>query len=220
MTGPIAIVAVIAALAGLMLAVRLMQARRWVGGEVGRKLVHAGMGLIALALPWIFPDARPVWILAVLAILLLAAVRLVPAMTQRFGEVLGGINRASWGEIFFPIGVATAFTLARGQPAAFCGAVGVLALGDTAGALVGTRWGRRRYTIFGHIKTWEGSAAVWLVSSACIAIASAALGPPTGPAGVLRALLEGAVAALAEAMLPYGLDNLILPVLVVVLMMH
>jgi phytol kinase len=213
MTGPVAMASVLAALAALMLAVRLLQARGWVGSEVGRKLVHAGMGLIA--------DPRPVWILAVIAILLLGAVRLVPVAAQRFGQVLGGVNRASLGEIFFPPGVATAFTLAHGQAAAFCGGVGVLALGDTAGALVGTRWGRRRYVIFGHTKSWEGSAAVWLVSSGCIAIASAALGDSgMGPAQLGRALLTGAVAALAEAVLPYGLDNLVLPVLVVILMRH
>jgi phytol kinase len=221
MTGPVAMASVLAALAALMLAVRLLQARGWVGSEVGRKLVHAGMGLIALSLPWIFADPRPVWILAVIAILLLGAVRLVPVAAQRFGQVLGGVNRASLGEIFFPPGVATAFTLAHGQAAAFCGGVGVLALGDTAGALVGTRWGRRRYVIFGHTKSWEGSAAVWLVSSGCIAIASAALGDSgMGPAQLGRALLTGAVAALAEAVLPYGLDNLVLPVLVVILMRH
>lgn len=220
MTVPVAMAAVIAALGAFMLIVRALQAWGWVGGETGRKLVHAGMGFIALSFPWIFPHPRPVWILTVLAIALLGAVRLVPAVAQRFGQVLGGVSRASLGEIFFPLGIATAFTLARGHAAAFCGAVGVLALGDTAGALVGTRWGRRRYVIFGHSKTLEGSAAVWLVSSACIAAASAALGPAVSPAGLARALLDGAVAALVEAVLPYGLDNLVLPVVVVVLMTH
>lgn len=220
MTVPVAIAAVIAALGAFLLAVRALQARGWVGPEAGRKLVHAGMGLIALSFPWIFADSRPIWILTVLAIVLLGAVRLVPALTLRFGKVLGGVSRASLGEVFFPLGVAIAFTLAQRQAAAFCGAVGVLALGDTAGALVGTRWGRRRYVVFGHTKSLEGSAAVWAVSFACIAAASVWLGPPMGLAGLARALLNGGVAAVAEAVLPYGLDNLVLPVLVVILMRH
>ncbi|MEO6874513.1 MAG: hypothetical protein ABI222_06790 [Opitutaceae bacterium] len=220
MTVPVALAVVIMALGGFMLGVRWLQARRWLGTETGRKVVHVGMGGIALTFPWIFPHPRPVWALALIGIAILAAVRWVPSLTQRFGQVLGGVDRVSLGEMFFPLGVALAFTLARGQAAAFCGATGVLAIGDTAGALVGTRWGRRRYVIFGHAKTLEGSAAVWLASSACIAVAFAELDPAAGPAVLGRAMLNGAAAALAEAVLPFGLDNFVLPVVVVLLMRH
>jgi phytol kinase len=213
-------VAVIAALGGLMLCVRSLQARKFVGPEIGRKLVHVGMGLIALPFPWIFRDSYPVWLLAALAIALLGAVRLMPAVASRFGEVLGGVDRASLGEVFFPLGVAIAFTLAHGDAAAFCAAVGVLAFADTAGALVGTRWGRLRYSFFGHKKSIEGSTAVFVVSVACVAIASTTLGAKTRNAGLASGLLVGLVAAVVEAISSYGLDNLLLPAVVVELLKH
>jgi phytol kinase len=213
-----AMAAVMAALGGFMLGVRSLQMRSVVGPELGRKLVHAGMGVIALSFPWIFRDSRPVWALAALSIGILCAVRLVPPLTRRFGAVLGGVDRASLGEIFFPLGIACAFALAQGEPAPFCGAISVLAFADTAGALVGSRWGRMRYSVFGNRKSGEGSAAVWIASAACIAAASAL--PPTRvfASGIAAALGMGLAAMLVEAVSSFGLDNLLLPVVVVELM--
>jgi phytol kinase len=212
--------AVIAALGGLMLVVRSLQARKIVGPEIGRKLVHVGMGIIALPFPWIFRDSYPIWLLAALSIAILSAVRLMPTVASRFGEVLGGVDRTSLGEIFFPLGVALAFTLAHGDAAAFCAAVGVLAFADTAGALVGTRWGRLRYSFVGHKKSVEGSTAVLVVSTVCVAIASTTLGTKTWNGGLTSGLLVGLVAALVEAVSSCGLDNLLLPAVVVELMKH
>jgi phytol kinase len=211
---------VIAALGVLMVGVRSLQTRQLVGPEIARKLVHVGMGIIVLFLPWIFRDPWPVWILALVAAALLTAVRLVPAIAARFGQVLGGVDRSSLGEIFFPLGVATALTLARGNAAAFCGAVGVLAFADTAGAVVGTRWGRRKYSFAGNHKSIEGSAAVFIVSVISVATAYALLDVKTGPELLRSTLVVGSVATLVEAVSWYGLDNLFLPVVVVALMNH
>jgi phytol kinase len=218
MSTPAAMAAVLGALGVFMLAVRSLQAFRLLGPEGGRKLVHVGMGVIALPFPWIFTDSRPVWLLAAAAIAVLGAVRLVPTLALRFGGVLSGIGRPSLGEIFFPLGVALAFMLARGDAAAFCGAVGVLAFADTTGALVGIRWGRIRYSVAGSRKSLEGSAAVWASASACVAIAYAALGPKTWEAGLAGGVLIGLAVASVEAVSSYGLDNLLLPALVVELM--
>jgi phytol kinase len=214
----LAIAAVLAAFCVLMLGVRGLQAGKSVGPETGRKLVHAGMGIVALSFPWIFMDSRPVWLLASISMAMLGAVRLVPSVAARFGEVLGGVGRNSLGEIFFPLGLALAFTLADGNAAAFCGAAGVLAFADTAGALVGTRWGRRRYSPMGNRKSIEGSAAVLAVSSIWIALAYVALDAKTWTAALKGGLLAGFAVTVIEAVFCYGLDNLVLPPVVVELM--
>jgi phytol kinase len=201
---------------GLMLCgVRLLQSAAGVGSETGRKLVHMGMGVIALALPWLFSDAGPVWLLAALATAALLAVRFIPAVTRHLGGVLGGVQRFSLGEVYFAPGVALAFTLARGQAAEFCGAVGVLTFADSAGALVGTRWGRHRYPALGQAKSIEGSAAVFVASILCVTLTAAVLGDESWPAALAGGLLAGALVTVVEAVASHGLDNLLLPPVVV-----
>lgn len=209
---------VLGTLGALFLSVNALQKSGRLGAEGGRKMVHVGMGVIGLSLPWFFKTAGPVWLLGVLGGLAVAVVRFVPAATRRFGAVLGGVGRASNGDLYFPLGIALAFTLARGIPVFFCGAVGVLAFADTAGALVGTRWGRHPYSVFGNRKSLEGSAAVLFAAAGWVALSFAALGHDSWPASLQGGLLVGIAAMVIEAVSWRGLDNLLLPVAVVELM--
>jgi len=205
------IVLVLAALGALMAAVHALQRRGAIEPEVARKAVHLGMGVICLTLPWVFAAAWPVWLLAGLAIAELAAVRLLPALRDRLGQVLGGVGRASLGELYFPLGVAVVFTLARGRPAFYWVPVGILAFADAAGALVGQKWGRNRYEAVENTKSVEGSTAVllvtWLWTTSGL-MAFTAL--PWLPAW-LTGLGLGLFALLVEAVSWRGLDNLLLP---------
>jgi phytol kinase len=212
--------AVIGALGVLIVGVRALQARNLVGSEFGRKLVHVGMGTIAVPFPWIFADSRPVWSLAAVSIVILGTIRFVPAIAHKFGTVLGGVDRASLGDIFFPLGLASAFMLGHGDKASFVAAAGVLAFGDTAGALVGVRWGRVRYSIAHNTKSIEGSSAVLVVSFLCVTLAFVVLGTTSFSVAVTAGLIVGLASALIEAVASHGLDNLLLPVAVVELMRH
>jgi phytol kinase len=178
------------------------------------------MGTIAVPFPWIFADSRPVWSLAAVSIVILGAIRFVPAMARKFGTVLGGVDRASLGDIFFPLGLASAFTLAHGNKDAFVAATGVLAFGDTAGALVGVRWGRARFSIARNTKSIEGSTAVLVVSFLCVMFAFVILGATSLSVAATAGLVVGLAAALIEAVSSYGLDNFLLPVAVVELLQH
>jgi phytol kinase len=206
---------VLGALSVLLFGVNTLQRRGRIGPEGGRKLVHLGMGLVGLSLPWFFRDARPVWLLALVGGVVVAVVRFVPAATQRLGGVLGGVSRSSLGDLYFPLGVALGFTLAHGDPVLYCGALGVLVFADTAGALVGVQWGRLRYSLFGNRKSIEGSAAVWLVSAVWLALVEITLGRSEWPVALLGGVLAAAAATVIEAVSGRGLDNLLLPVGVV-----
>lgn len=91
-----------------------------------------------------------------------------------------------------------------------------VAWGDAVGEPVGTRWGRHRYrvpSLFGvsATRSIEGSAAVWLATSAAAAIALVLAGE--GPQRALgAALVIGAAGAIAEAVSHHGLDNLTIQV--------
>ncbi len=88
--------------------------------ELVRKLLHIGMGLVALSFPWVFDAAWPVVLLAGIAGLWLLAVRRCEPLRHHLGSVLGGVARESWGEIYFALAVALLFVLAQGDALLFC----------------------------------------------------------------------------------------------------
>ena len=202
---------VLAALALLMAAVRALQQRQAIDAEVARKLVHVGMGVICLTFPWVFASPQPVWVLAGLSIAALAAVRLIGPIRMLLGSVLGGVNRVSFGEIYFPLAVAVVFTLAGEDRAAFCAPVAILTFADAAGAVVGQRWGRLRYPAVESTKSFEGSAAVFAVTWICAAIVLVALGDTASERALLVGVVMALFAALVEAVSWRGLDNLLIP---------
>lgn len=210
MNGAAGIALVAGLLAVLMLAVRAAQRRGAVEPELARKLVHMGMGAVCLAFPWIFASAGPVWLLAAITSAGLLAVRWVPALNAAVGGVLGGVGRASLGEVHFPCAVAAVFALAKNR-AEFCAPVAMLAFGDAAGALVGQRWGRVKFRAVESFKSLEGSAAVGVVSALAVAIALAVQGGKGAPEILLTAAILGVFAAMVEAVSWRGLDNLLVP---------
>jgi dolichol kinase len=101
---------------------------------------------------------------------------------------------------------------------------GVMAMtwGDALASIVGGRWGQQSYTVWGHTRTWEGSATMFLASFVAILITllvlpGSSLSPTTAPlaagTAVFSALAAAVVATLAEGVAPAGTDNLSVPLL-------
>ena len=185
---------------------------RFVAPEISRKTVHVVMGLVMLGLPWIFTDVWPVVVLCVCALAGLSAVRFVPIMKREMGDVLGGVERKTWGEFYFPVAVTVVFYLSEGDAILYCIPILIMTLADTAGALVGVFYGVARYrTDDGH-KTAEGSLAFFTTAFLSCHI-PLLLFTETGRAETLLvSLTAGFVVMLLEAVAWRGQDNLILPV--------
>jgi phytol kinase len=175
--------------------------------EITRKVVHIGAGHVILLAWWL---AIPAWA-GIAASVLFGAIAL---LSYRF-PLLPGINsvgRKSLGTFFYAvsIGVLVAWFWPLEQYA--YGAIGILTMawGDGLAALVGQRWGRHSYQIWGEKKSWEGSATMLLVS---FAIGAAVLWAVQGPVAATW-VMAGAAAAIAtvlESVSKYGLDNLSVP---------
>ena len=71
--------------------------------ETTRKMFHTGSGVLTLAFPFLFQQTWPVLVLTGASALLVAAVKFVPALRDRFGGVANRVERTTLGEVYFPI---------------------------------------------------------------------------------------------------------------------
>jgi phytol kinase len=201
----------LALLAGLPL-LRTVVARCGGSAEVSRKSVHVLMGTICVAFPWIFESPLPVWILAALATMPLAAVRLIPSLRSGLGSALHGISRPSYGEVLFAPAVAVVFHYSGGDPFLHGIPIGILTIADAASALGGTRWGKRRYGCGGGFKSVEGSL-IFLVTAFLCGFLPLWLGGRTEMSHAFWiALTLSTLAMMSEGISDRGFDNLVIPV--------
>jgi phytol kinase len=199
-----AFVALLAACATLQRSARLP-------AESARKLFHAGVGLIALSLPLLFESPAPVLMLCAGSAAVLALVRWHRTARARFGCVLHGVARRSYGEFAFAAGVAIAFALFHERPLLYAVPLATLTFADAAAALVGSRFGRHRYRAADGRKSVEGSLAFCAVAFACAYVALAVTHATSPLAAPLVALLFALTTTWVEAACWYGSDNLGIP---------
>ena len=81
--------------------------------ELSRKIIHVTLGLTVLSFPYVFESHITVMILGLLSFLALFALRKVPFLRKKFGEGLFGVERKSYGEIYFIAAVVSIFSLYR-----------------------------------------------------------------------------------------------------------
>jgi len=183
----------------------LLKRRLDLSGELPRKLVHITGALAAAALPFVlsFREIAVLGLVFALGMALSARLRLLTAIHE--------ITRRSYGEILFPLGVA-ALALCSPSRAGFVFALLVLGLADGLAGLVGGRYGRRRVPLGTGRKSVVGSATFFAVTLAAVTgtLLVAGRASPTALAAGLGIALA---LTIAELLLGYGFDNLLLPLL-------
>jgi phytol kinase len=198
------------ALAALFGAAALLARSSVMKPEWSRKMIHVGVGLIAVSFGWLFEQTWPVAVLSTLGLGLVLLSRLWAPLRGSVGVALHGVERRSLGDVCLPIVVPVLHALAMPDRALYAIPLLILALGDAAAALVGVWRGRRRYRTDEGVKSMEGSIAMALVSALVVAVGLAAAEHPP-----VRCLAVAAMVAILvtimEAISWRGLDNLILP---------
>ncbi|HEV8292152.1 MAG TPA: hypothetical protein VGP94_09515 [Tepidisphaeraceae bacterium] len=186
--------------------------------EFLRKLLHVGMGLVTLLLPFLFDLSWPVILLAFICALALAAAK----YWKPFGAVVGGVERASLGDIYFPVSVAIIFiaanrtstSLVHGRIILFVIPILILTLADAIAALVGVSYGAHRYTGIAGQKSAEGSLAFFTVAFLTTNVPLLLLTTDQQMARekvLLISLTIGFLVMLLEGIAWRGLDNLLIP---------
>ena len=202
---------VLAVLGGLIIGLQQYQRRYSPHPEIVRKLLHVPMGLITLSFPWLFDRPLPVVLLAAIAIFTLLALRFYPPLRQRYGSVLGGVERRSLGEVYFPAAVAVLFCLSHQTPLLFCIPILMLTLADAVAALIGVRYGRLRYQTLEGQKSAEGSITFFTLAFFSVHVPLLLLSEVGRAETLLIALILGLLVMLLEAIAWRGLDNLFIP---------
>jgi phytol kinase len=201
---------VLGTLAVLMGVLRIFQGR--ISPELSRKGVHVGMGFVCLFFPLLFREPWPVLLLALLAVGGLAVTRYLPFLKRAVGGVLGGVERLSFGEFYFPIAVAVVFVLAGGNTLLYVIPILTLTIADTVGALIGIRYGFARYRTDEGNKSAEGSVAFFTAAFLTCHIPILLFSQTGRSESLLIALCAGFVVMLLEAISWRGQDNLIIPI--------
>ena len=172
--------------------------------EVSRKSVHVSTCLVI--------GAFPLFNIGQHELLLIAAGCFIAVALLRGTVLLRSImtvERQSYGDLMLPLSVVVAAAIGFSYPALLAAYL-VLGISDTLASLLGRAYGHRRYTTFGHAKSYVGSAAFFL--SGWIILASVAMYAGMSPAAtVLTGGAISAVLTLVEAFSHKGVDNFFVP---------
>ena len=214
----IAVAAVMGAALVLLLALDVLR-RFEIGPESLRKLAHLGTGALAIPFPWVFSSIRPVLLVSVSSLVLLAAVAKIPCVRARLGGSLYCVGRDSHGEFYFPVAVAILFALARGNKLLYIIPLLVLTFADAVAAVLGSRYGTVAYEGIGGTKSLEGSIGFFSVAFFTVHVPLLLYSDLSRAQTLFVALDIALVVMLLEAVSWRGLDNVVIP-LGVFLLLH
>jgi phytol kinase len=177
------------------------------GGEVSRKVVHIGVGNVIL-LAWWFNI--PAWI-GITAAVLSSIATFISYWYPVLASV-SGVGRKSFGTFFYciSIGLLIAYFWPQGLQAHAVLGILVMTWGDGLAALIGQRFGKHGYEVWGMTKSWEGTGTMAIASAL---VSSIILGMTYGFTGatVLATVLVAFVATGLESFSKFGIDNLSVP---------
>ncbi len=179
-------------------------------GEAERKFVHVGVGSFVAFWPWLMSFR---WI-TVIGLVLLAAV--LANRLFRPSHLLGEVHRPSIGDFLLP-GAIIICSLLTHHKIFFAVAMLHLSWADGLAALVGENYIRRwGYRVLGQVKTVIGSMTFWVVSIAILGLAGPFMvGLISYSHYATIILVLPLILTELEAIGVFGLDNLLVPVAVV-----
>lgn len=180
-----------------------------VEAEIVRKVVHIGTGNVILLAWWL---DIPAWV-GISASIVFSAIAL---LSYSFPILPGinGVGRQSWGTFFYAVSIglliAAFWPLHQPQYAA----LGVLLMtwGDGFAALVGQRFGRHPYELWGIKKSWEGTGTMLIVCYIVALLIFLGVYGNLWPCWVVSAIVA-LVATGLEAFSKYGIDNFTVPLI-------
>lgn len=184
--------------------------------EVTRKLVHIGTGLLTLLFPKMLNNQW--WVLLLCSCF---AVILIASQRFHFLKSINNIDRESIGSLAYPFSVYAAYWFYDHYSKSntfFYLPVLVLAIADPMAALIGKRWPRGKYKVGTGYKSLSGSIACFVAAVIISGLVFLYNGDHLTGTVILKSLLIGLVAAIAEGVSGKGYDNITIPFSVLALL--
>lgn len=178
--------------------------------EFSRKLIHILVGCFAATWGFFLTDNQ-IYLLA-------GAMFLVVMLSRLLGifQSIHSVSRKTWGELFFPLGIAAA-ALLTDSPWVFLAAVLHVGIADGLAAVFGSRYIKRYgYKVFKHQKTIVGTLVFFNASVVIITLSILFATELQG--NFLVVLLVPLIATVIENIAQYGTDDLLVPVTVSLLL--
>ncbi len=185
---------------------------------VGRKFLHAMIGNLPLAMPF-FTDSLFPFLVAcpfIAVTFLVSPYSPWPGFSARMRGLsdLTGEGHGT-GLVLYAVSYSALALLYGTRPYVVAAGVLPMAYGDSAAALLGTAYGRHRFKVY-EVKSLEGCLGMFTGSLLSMLAGMAYFSRIYGfslQAQALPVLAVAAVATVAEAVSPRGLDNLTVPAL-------
>jgi dolichol kinase len=191
--------------------------RKWRGYSVEftRKFIHIAVGMWAFGTVLLFERRA----FAIIPPLAFVAINALSYWQGTFKAMETG-ERGQLGTIYFPLSFAAIIWLLWGRPHLVVASLMPMTWGDALAAVVGQRIGQRSYVVGRCTRSLEGSVGMFLLSWAATLAALLLLAPATlePMAAVGAAATTALVAAVVEAVSPWGIDNLTVPAVSVVML--
>lgn len=206
----------------LLISIELLHLRFKIPQKITRKIIHICAGMWVFAILYFFKN----WQIGILPFAtfiisnyLLYRYRLVKSMDS---------ETSSPGTIYFAVSITILFALfwrpTESIDNVHIATAGVMAMtwGDALAALIGQNFGKHQYKIGNSVRSWEGSAAMFVASTTAIFLVLWLL--PGSPLAalipvlsinqvIIAALIGGICATFMEAVAPHGIDNLTVPII-------
>jgi phytol kinase len=174
--------------------------------EISRKTVHLLGGLTALSFPYLF---RSHW--TVLALSISFCLIMVFTKSKGILKSVHGVERKSYGSVYYPAAVYLIFLLSSTQPVLYFISILVMAISDSMAALVGGKYGAIKFDVEGNLKSLEGSIAFFFVTFLCIHVPLLLMTATGRAESVLIACIIALLVTGFESISLSGSDNIIVP---------
>lgn len=178
--------------------------------EFSRKFVHITVGSFVAFWPF-FLSWNQIRILG-LGFLIVVGV----SKYFRLFRAIHSVQRPTLGELYFALAVGLV-TLITQDKWIYMAALLQMSLADGFAAVIGVRFGRQSYLMFSHRKSLAGSLTFFVTSLAILVayaqLASVHLNP-------VFIIVAAAMAAVIENLAVAGLDNLLIPVVIALLLVR
>ena len=184
--------------------------RRWRGysTEFTRKFIHIAVGTWALGTVLLFQR----WSFAIIPPLSFVALNYISYRREIFKAVETG-EKGNLGTVYFPISFAFIICLFWTRPNLLVASLMPMTWGDALAAILGRRYGQRKYSVLAFTRSMEGSLAMFLFSWLSTFLALLLLPPLGWQTSLLYSLGLAVFATLVEALSPWHIDNLTVPLL-------